>query len=158
MVSSRNNEGVWNKTLIERSHEGGVPFDLIGIPLVAARSGYHLRDANTIRLIDHTCRKLVKEIPDPESPGLSPFMIDVQVASFLEQDRAVKALQGLESKGLQPRMETITLGDRRWHRILLGPYREVSEARKWKDSIASQTKFQPILVQHYRKKGDNSKE
>ena len=30
MVSSRNNEGVWNKTLIERSHEGGVP--LGGVP------------------------------------------------------------------------------------------------------------------------------
>ncbi|MBW1941657.1 MAG: DUF799 family lipoprotein [Deltaproteobacteria bacterium] len=158
MVSSRNNEGVWNKTLIERSHEGGVPLDLIGIPLVAARSGYHLRDANTIRLIDHTCRKLVQEIPDPNGPTPSPFLFDVQVASFLEKDRALNALKGLEMNGRHPRIETVTLGDRQWHRVLLGPFSEISVAREMSDAIAGETSFHPILVHHYGKKGDNSKE
>lgn len=158
MVSTKNNDGVWNKTLIERSHEGGVPLDLIGIPLVAARSGYHLRDASTIKLIDQTCRKLVKEIPNPNGPAPSPLLFDVQVASFLEKGRALKALQGLERNGHHPRLETITLGDRQWHRILLGPFSEISAARKTRDAIASQSSFQPILVQHYGKPEDNQQD
>ncbi|MFC1579739.1 GNA1162 family protein [Thermodesulfobacteriota bacterium] len=158
MVSSRNNEGVWNRTLIERSHEGGVPLDLIGIPMVAARSGYHLRDENTIRLVDHTCRKLVQEIPDPNGPTPSPFLFDVQVASFLEKDRALKTLKGLEMNGHHPRIETVTLGDRQWHRILLGPFSEISAARKIRDRIATQTPLKPILVHHYGKFRDNNKE
>lgn len=157
MVSARTSEGVWNKTLIERSHEGGVPLDPIGIPLVAARSGYHLRDANTIKLVDLTCRKLVREIPDPDAPAPSPFLFDVQVASFLEKERALKALRGLEKNGHQPRMETVTLGDRQWHRILLGPYSDISAARKMRDAVASQSSYQPILVHHYGKNGDDLK-
>ena len=150
MVSSRTNEDVWQKTLIKRSHEGGVPLSVIGIPFAAARSGYHLRDVNTITLIDSTCRELVEQMPEPQSPSPSPFLVDIQVASFLERERALQVLHGLQRKGLSPRLEAVTLGDRRWHRILLGPYRDVSEANKVRDTVAGGSSFHPILVNHWR--------
>jgi len=151
MVSARTNEGVWNKTLIKRSHEGGVPLSIIGIPLAAARSGYHLRDESTIALIDRLCRELVEDMPDPGSPSPSPFLIDIQVASFLEKKRALEVLQGLRRKGFSPRLESVTLGDRQWHRVLVGPFREISKAKEVRDTIAGNSTFQPILVQHYER-------
>ena len=158
MVSSRTNEDVWQKTLIKRSHEGGLPLSIIGIPFAAARSGYHLREANTVALIDSTCRELVEQMPDPQSPSPSPFLVDIQVASFLERERALQVLHRLQRKGLSPRLEAVTLGDRRWHRILLGPFLDVSEAKKVRDTIAGDSSFHPILVNHYQEEGDTRKE
>ena len=149
MVECRSGNGFWRKTIIKRSHEGGIPFDLFGIIPAALRSGFHMKKERTIELIDRVNRELVEQIPDPPSPPVAPFYVDIQVASFLEKKSALKTLKKFEGEGLKPRIETVILGDRTWHRILLGPYYELSEAEKIRNTIAQNSQFKPIFVRHY---------
>ena len=149
MVEGRSGNVVWRKTMVKRSHEGGIPFNPFGIIPAALRSGFHMKKERTLDLIDRINRKLVEEIPDPPSPPILPFFIEIQVASFLEKEHALRTLKVFKAKGLNPRIETVTLGDRLWHRILLGPYYNLSEAEKVRNTIEQNSQLRPIFIHHY---------
>ncbi|MBW1801970.1 MAG: SPOR domain-containing protein, partial [Deltaproteobacteria bacterium] len=102
----------------------------------------------TIQLIDQLNRELVELIPEPPVASVTPVLIDIQVASCLDRSRADKTLDRLEEIGLKPRMVMVTLSERLWHRIILGPYYQRSAAERDMDMIAKQTTFKPIFVRH----------
>ena len=139
IVDGRNEDVVFKKTIVRRSHEGGLPFSLFGIIPAAMRSGLHMKKERTLALIDRINRDLVAQIPDPPCPPVAPFIIEIQVASFKEKKRALQTLKELEGRGLKPRTEAVTLGDHLWHRILLGPYYKVSEAERIRSTVAQNT-------------------
>ena len=148
MVEAKSGEGVWRKTLIKRSHDGGVPFDLFGIIPAALRSGLHMTHERTMDLIERVNRDMVSEMPDPPAPALLPSSIDIQVASFLDGVLALQSVKEFEEKGLKPRIETVNLNGRQWHRVLLGPYEE-KEAVEIRDALLRETEFKPFFIHRY---------
>ena len=154
MVEAGTGEVVLSRTITKRSHDGGVPFSLFGIIPAALRSGLHMKEERTLELANRLNRELVSQIPDPPSPPVSIFFIEIQIASFLEKARALKTFDEFKVKGLKPRIETINIGDRLWNRILIGPYYELSEAKKVRESVAQNSEFQPIFIYHYPEKKD----
>ncbi len=137
---------VWMKTVSKRSHEGGLPFSLFGIIPAALRSGFHMQEEKTIELVDKVSRELVDQIPEPSTPDPSPYQVEIQVASFMERRLAQEAQKGLEGKGLDARIEMVTLNNQVWHRVLLGPYYNLPEAEKARGKIMENTGFQPIFI------------
>lgn len=148
VVDGKTGTGLWQKTVTQRSHEGGFPLSILGIIPDTVRSGFHMRKERTQDLIERVSRELVEAIPDPPVRTASPFFLDVQVASFLEKALADKVRQDLQEKGLQARVESAALGDRTWHRVLIGPYREAAEAEQVRASVSGDARFKPILIYH----------
>lgn len=149
MVECRTGEVIWEKALLKRSHDGGIPFSLFGIVPASLRSGYHLREETTLALADQISRELVESMPDPPAPALAPYVVDIQVASFLEKSLAMKAMDSFEKKGHRPRIETVTLAGRLWYRLLLGPYKDASGAEKVVSTLETETEFKPLIVHRY---------
>jgi len=156
MVECRSGTGVWWKTAVKRSHEGGVPFSLFGVVPEAVRSGLHMTRERTLDLVERLNREIVADIPDPPFADTSPFFLDVQVASFLEMELAVKAKEELRAKDYNVRIDPVTMGDRTYHRLLIGPFSTAAEAEKIRSSLAS-SGFKPILIHHRQGKGVEEK-
>jgi len=154
MVEGKSGDVVWGKAVARRSHDGGLPFSLFDVVPAALRSGIHMKKDKTIELVDRVNRELTEQIPEPPNPPIIPFFVEIQVASFLENRLAQKTLKEFEGKGLSPRIEKVTLGDRLWHRIILGPYHNLPEANKIRERIAQDSQFQPIFIHHYPKRED----
>ncbi len=156
MVECRSGTGVWWKTAVKRSHEGGVPFSLFGVIPEAVRSGLHMTRERTLDLVERLNREIVADIPDPPFAESSPYFLDVQVGSFLEMELAVKAREELRAKEHNARIEPVKMGDRTYHRVLIGPYKTAAEAEKAKSSLGK-TGFKPILIHHRPEKGEEEK-
>ncbi len=149
IVECKTGEGVWRKTLIKRSHDGGIPFNPLEMIPASIRSGYHLRKEGTIILVDRAIREIVGDIPNPPPIGISPFSVEIQVASFLEGDLAEEAMKGLQQRGLAVRIETASLKGHIWHRLLLGPYEDRGKAERVKTALERDTAFAPFLFHRY---------
>jgi TolB-like protein len=148
MVNCTSGEGIWWKTLVKRSHDGGVPFDLFGIVPAALRSGFHMKKERTLDLIDRINRDLMKEIPTPSASPLPDTVMDIQVASFLDESLAQGLRSELKDKGFSSRIETVVVKDRIWRRVLIGPFHRTEEARKVRKQLEERTPYQPILLHH----------
>ena len=44
--------------------------------------------------------------------------------------------------------ESAAMGDRTWHRVLIGPFREAAEAERVRTSVSGDPRFKPILIYH----------
>lgn len=148
MVDCRNGKGVWWKTETKRSHDGGIPLEMLSLMSAAARSGLHLQYEKTLDLVERINRDLVAEIPEPPASPGAPLSVDIQIASFLERSGAASTVDECRRIGLEPRVETVQLTDRTWYRVVLGPYRELPAAERDKKIIVEKTKFKPIFVPH----------
>lgn len=147
MVECRKGEGVWWKAAVERSHEGGVPFSLFGLIPEAVRSGLHMTRQRTLDLVERINRQIVADVPDPPLAVSSPYFLDVQVGSFLELELASKMREELHENGYNARVGAVKMGDRTYHRVLIGPYREAAEVDAVKASLLGKG-FKPILTHH----------
>jgi TolB-like protein len=147
MVESRSGNGVWWKAAGKRSHEGGIPFSIFGLIPEAVRSGLHMSRERTLDLVERLSREIVADIPDPPLADSSPYFLDVQVGSFLDTELAMKARDEVTGKGHQARVESVQVGDRTYHRVLIGPFREAAEAEAVR-SFLSEKGFKPILIHH----------
>jgi len=148
MVECRSGKGVWQRTLTKRSHEGGVPFSLLGVVPAALRSGLHMNHERAVSLVDRVSRELASGIPEPpDSEPIAPGYMELQVASFLEPERASETVRRFEGRGIGGRIEQVTVKGRVYHRVLLGPFRLLAEAEKTQAWIVKETDFQPIIVQ-----------
>jgi hypothetical protein len=148
MVECRNGKGIWWKTETKRSHDGGIPIEIWSLMSATVRSGLHMQRERTLDLIEGISRDLVAEIPEPAASPGGPLSVDIQIASFLEQNRAAATVEECRRIGFEPRVETVQITDRTWYRVVLGPYKELPSAERDKKLIAEKTKFQPIFVHH----------
>ena len=146
MVDCRDGKGVWWKTETKRSHDGGIPLEWLSLMSATARSGLHMQHERTLDLVESINRDLVAEIPEPAvSPG-GPLSVNIQIAAFLEKNRAAATVEECRGIGFEPRVETVQITDRTWYRVLLGPYKEIQAAERDRKLLAERTKFQPIFV------------
>ncbi len=146
MVSCRTGTGVWQKTLTRRSHEGGLPFSLLGVVPAALRSGLHMQQERTVGLADQVGRELAAAIPEPAPPSPGPSHFEIQVASFLDPVRAEITVRQVETADWKGRIETVSLEGRVHHRVLLGPFLSAVEAEEARKRIAAETTFRPIVI------------
>ncbi len=148
MVDCRNGKGVWQKTETKRSHDGGIPLELWSLMSATARSALLMQQERTLDLVERISRDMIAEIPEPAASPGGPLSVNIQIAAFLEKNRATATVEECRRIGFEPRIETIQLTDRTWYRVLLGPYKEILTAERDKKLIAERTKFQPIFVHH----------
>ena len=57
MWDTRNNQRIWSDHYLARYHEGGVPLQLLDIPILSVRSGLNLRETQKVRAVDNLCRE-----------------------------------------------------------------------------------------------------
>ncbi len=155
MVECKTRNIVFRKTVLMRSHEGGLPLSIADIIMATIRSGLQMKKGDTLDLIDRLNRELVAEIPNPPLPLVTPLLAEIQVASFLEKSKALETSRRFEREGLRPRIESAVVSDQLWYRILLGPYYDSSEAERIRDRIAGTSQFHPILIHYYSPSGNN---
>jgi hypothetical protein len=137
---------VWKHSLLKRSHEGGMPLGPFGIAPAAIRSGLHLREEETVVLVDRLNRDMVAQMPNPALPSAPPTVIEIQVASFKIEERAEHTLRDLQGAGLQSWIRPVKLASGLWYRVFLGPYYGFAEAEAVCERIRRNTAFRPILI------------
>jgi hypothetical protein len=155
MVRCATGRVLWEDSTLKRSHDGGLPFTFLDIIPAAIRSTLHMNKEGTVELIDRFNRELVEHIPDPPRTSLSSYQIDVQVASFMSESRALKTVEELKDKDLRARIERFELRGYVWHRVLIGPFYLLSDAQKTRKRVLESSRFRPILIRydpHARKK------
>ena len=148
MVSCRTGQGVWQKTLTKRSHDGGLPFSLFEVIPAALRSSLHMTHERTVGLVDRVSRELAEAVPGPPGSRALPSWFELQVASFLDPVKAELTVRRFEGEGPKGRIEPVSLGGRVFHRVLLGPFPTAAEAEEARRRIAADTAFQPVVVHH----------
>lgn len=158
MVDGKSGDVVWRRSLLKRSHDGGLPFDPFSASTAAVRSGIHMRGDKTVELVDRVNRELTEQIPEPTIPAPVPFFVEIQIASFLENRRALNTIKEFEGHGFHPRIEIVEVGDRLWHRVVLGPYYNLPEAEEVRDRVTQNSQFRPILIHYYPKTEDQKGE
>ena len=140
---------IWKRTISKRSHDGGLPSNPFSVVPAAIRSGLHMKQGKTIELLNRISREMADKIPEPSSPVSALNLIDIQVASFEESERAENALREFEQQGLNVRIETAKVKGNQWHRVILGPYLTQDEAENVKQRIIKSTGYQPIFVHRH---------
>jgi len=148
LVETVHGNVVWQKELVKRAHDGGIPFSLFNIIPEFLRCSMHIKEETKISLIEKACRELADEIPAPPKPAASVFIVDIQVASFTEKNRAIKTMKDLKAKGFDARIEKVMLANGAWYRIILGPFYDQQEAIISKRRIEKDPRFQPFFI-HY---------
>ena len=148
LVETVHGNVVWQKELVKRAHDGGIPFSLFNIIPEFLRCSMHIKEETKISLIEKACRELADEIPAPPKPAASVFIVDIQVASFTEKNRAIKIMKDLKAKGFDARIEKVMLANGAWYRIMLGPFYDQHEASISKRRIEQDPRFQPFFI-HY---------
>jgi len=148
LVETVHGTTIWEKKLVKRAHDGGIPFSLFNIIPEFLRCSMHIKEETKLSLVEKACRELAAEIPDPPQPAVSVFIVEIQVASFTEKNRAVKITKDLKSKGYDARIEKVMLSNGAWYRIMLGPYYDKQEAVMSKRRIEKDPRFHPFFI-HY---------
>ena len=156
MVEGTTGRKMLTASIVKQSHDGGFPFSPFGLLPAALRSGIHMSESRTIDLVERICRELALEIPDPPMPPVSLIMLEIQVASFLDEQRALNTLRTFQTRGFTGRIEKVHLGDTLWHRILFGPYYDKTEAEKIMNALSGEAQFKPMLIHHYPVKPSSS--
>ena len=148
LVETVHGNVVWQKELVKRDHDGGIPFSLFNIIPEFLSCSRHVSEETKLSLVEKACRELADEIPDPPKPAASVFIVDIQVASFTEKNRAIKTMKDLKAKGFDARIEKVMLANGAWYRIMLGPFYDQQEAIISKRRIEQDPRFQPFYI-HY---------
>jgi hypothetical protein len=148
LVETVHGNVIWERELVKRAHDGDIPFSLFNIIPEFLRCSIHIKEETKLFLIDKACRELADEIPDPPKPAASVFIVDIQVASFTEKNRARKIMKDLKAKGFDARIEKVMLANGAWYRIMLGPFYDQQEAIISKRRIEQDPRFQPFYI-HY---------
>ena len=148
LVETVHGNTIWERKLVKRAHDGGIPFSLFNIIPEFLRCSMHIKEETKISLVEKACRELAAELPDPPKSAASVFIVDIQVASFTAKTRAVKIMKELKSKGYDARIEKVMFSNGAWYRIILGPYYDKQEAVMSKRRIEKDPRFHPFFI-HY---------
>lgn len=146
VVSCKTGESVWRRTLTSRSHDGGVPFTPLAFIPAALRSGFHMKQQRTVGLVDRISRELAADIPEPPPALFAVQSFELQVASFLDRNKADMTMRRFGEEGSMARVEPVSMDGRVFHRVLLGPFGTAAEAEREKSRIMEETAFRPILI------------
>jgi hypothetical protein len=145
IYDTRNGRELWQDNYVSRFHEGGLPLDIISIPLITMRSGLNLRETVKLRAVDDLCRELVERLPAPKTgtsgaDKASAYAYEVQTGSYLDEQLAIDYLATLRQQGFPAFIRRHQTSSAIWHRVLLGPYRQHSQALLAQEKVRREMK------------------
>lgn len=140
IYDTRSGGRLWNDTHVARFHEGGLPLEIISLPLIGVRSGLNLRETVKQRAVDELCRELIERIPSPPvtaaaQGGVQNQGYAVQTGSFLEQRLADEQLSTLRRRGFEAFIRKERIHGDLWHRVLVGPYAQHEQAMQARERV-----------------------
>jgi hypothetical protein len=140
IYDTRNGSRLWNDSHVSRFHEGGLPLEIISLPLVGMRSGMNLRETVKQRAVDELCRELTRRIPSPAVAAVNEESAPrqgyaVQTGSFLEERLAVEHLSTLRRHGFEAFVRKERIHGDLWHRVLVGPFAEHEQAMRARERV-----------------------
>ncbi len=119
---TRSAKKIWSDRRIARIHEGGVPLDILLIPIVSLRTGWNMREEVKIQVVDELAQYLINAIPSPKSIQDANYQYELQLGAFLEEKRAHSFAQQIKDKGYQPFIRNNRDDRGLWYRVIMGPY------------------------------------
>jgi len=157
---TKTGQKIYDDQHVVRSHEGGVPFHLAEVPLIAIKSGLHLLEKEKVRAVDELCRYLTGRIPAPvemtmEQKPAPIYTYELQVGAFIDGERADSLLGLLREKGYPAFIRKKEKNSGTWNRVILGPYEKMQEAVNIRNKIKGELNIHSFIVQ---KKTDTAME
>ncbi|MDM8542365.1 DUF799 family lipoprotein [Desulfococcaceae bacterium HSG9] len=119
---TRSAKKIWSDQHIARIHEGGVPLNILLLPLVSLRTGWNMREEVKIQVIDELTQHLANAIPSPQTIHDATYQYELQLGAFLQEKRAQSFVQQIKDKGYQPFIRNNRDDRGLWYRVLIGPY------------------------------------
>ncbi len=132
---TRSAKKIWCDQHTARIHEGGVPLDILLLPLVSLRTGWNMREAVKIQVVDELTQHLVDAIPSPQSIQDATYQYELQLGAFLQEKRARSFMQKMRDKGYQPFIRNNRDDRGLWYRVLMGPYYDRQKVLRLRQNI-----------------------
>ncbi len=145
MMDTVSGDTVFSETVVRSLVSGDIPLNPFSVFSATVRSGLNIKEKRVIDLADRVSRAFAEKIPEPPYLKEEFLCVNVQAASFLEKKRAIQTVSELKEKGLDLRLEEVTLKNRIWYRVIGGPYVKTA-AEKIKAIISEDKRFEPILI------------
>jgi hypothetical protein len=148
---TRTGERIWTDVQKISKREGGVPLDLLDIPLISVRSGFNLRNGNQEELTEELAELLISRIPAPacylvDSKNEVRFAYELQVGAYLTREHAVRLKTYLEDRGYPANIRSNWDERGFWHRVFLGSYEDKEVALNLQKEIRENIGTHPILA------------
>jgi hypothetical protein len=148
---TRTGRKIWDDHHVVRSHEGGVPFHLTEVPLIAIKSGLNLLEKEKVKVADQLCRYLTGRIPAPvevitDQSATARYTFELQAGAFIDEQRADTLLNELREKGYPAFIQRKEKENGWWSRVLLGPYENRQEAIETKNKIQKDLNIDSFIV------------
>lgn len=121
---TRSVKKIWSDQHVARVHEGGVPLDILLVPLVSLRTGWNMREEVKVQVVDELAQHLVNTFPCPQAIQDPTYQYELQLGAFLEKNRAHSFARKMKAKGLRPFIRNNRDDRGLWYRVLLGPYHD----------------------------------
>jgi hypothetical protein len=155
---------------------GTLPFSVLAAVPNAVLNLQNLTDWQLIRAIDDLGRHLAEKVPDPPVPATVPYVTQpvprwpaqippvgedvqqaparleqeryqLQVAAFSTPDAAQQAARVLRDKGYRPAIAESDGPSSARHRVVVGPFPSIHEARQVGAEIEKILRITPVVVQ-----------
>jgi hypothetical protein len=138
---------LWADRHVTRLQDGSLPLTPLEIPLSGMRSGWNLRDSQIVRAVDDLARTLADRIPGPGRASAPPaeWRFDLQVAAYLDQQRALDQRDDLRAQGFPAAVHSELQRQTIWHRVMVGPYADESEALRVRRQLEAQLGRRPLM-------------
>ncbi len=148
---TRTGEKIWTETKEVSKHEGGIPFNILDLPLISVRSGYNLRNTNQEEVVEELAELLISRIPAPacfiaNNKADVKYVYELQAGAYLIRDNAVKLEKYLEKLGYPASIRTNWGEVGLWHKVFVGPCEERETALDLQKEIRENIGMQPVIA------------
>ena len=147
IYDTHDGQRLWTDSHVARLHDGGMPLTPFDIPLTGARSGWNLRDSQIIRAVDDLTRTLADRIPGPDAPAAAAaaYIFELQVGAYLDHQLALEQRNDLKTRGFPATVHSEVQRDTIWHRVMVGPFADESEALRIRRQLQDGLRTRPFL-------------
>jgi len=138
---------LWADRYVARLQDGSIPLTPLGIPLSGARTGWNLRDSQIARAVDELTRYLANRIPGPDgqAPAAAAWRFDLQVGAYLDHQLALDQRDALTALGFPAAVHTETRQQTVWHRVMVGPYTDETDALRARRQLEERLGNRPLI-------------
>ena len=148
---TRSGEKIWTETQEVSKHEGGIPINILDLPLISVRSGYNLRNTNQKEIVEELAELLISRIPAPvcfiaDKKVDVKYVYELQAGAYLTRENAVKLEKYLEKQGYPASIRSNWDEGGLWHKVFVGPYEDREMALDFQKEILENIGTQPIIA------------
>ena len=140
---------LWSDRYVARLQDGSLPLTPLGIPLSGARTGWNLRESQIARAVDELTRHLADRIPGPDGQmpagAAAAWRFELQVGAYLDHQLALDQRDTLSALGFPVAVHTEMHQQTIWHRVMVGPYTDETEALRARRELEERLGKRPLV-------------